>query len=121
MLWIKADEDILEGRIRRRVDKMIDQENGLDEVFHVFNQFTSGDINVQLDFTKGILQSIGYKEFYEYWKALKEEKEEPTLEMAKEKLVNSTVQYAKYQAKWLRKRFLPIFKPDIENKQNLMH
>ena len=53
---------------------MIDRENGLEEIFHVFDAFTNGGDtnNVQLDFSKGILQSIGYKEFYEYYCAQKQ-------------------------------------------------
>ena len=73
ILWIKADKSVLEERIRRRVDKMIDRENGLEEIFHVFDAFTNEcDTKIQLDFSKGILQSIGYKEFYEYYCAQKQ-------------------------------------------------
>ena len=35
-----------------------DQHNGLAEAFQVFSQFE------KFDFTKGILQAIGYKELY---------------------------------------------------------
>ena len=57
LIWIKADKHILEERIKRRVDKMIDRENGLEEIFHVFNTFTKGgsDLETPLDFSKGIL------------------------------------------------------------------
>ena len=47
---------------------MIDQENGLVEIFHVFDTF-HGSSDTPLDFSKGILQSIGYKEFYDYYQA----------------------------------------------------
>lgn len=40
ILWIMADKAVLEQRIRKRVDKMIDQEDGLAEIFHVFDAFT---------------------------------------------------------------------------------
>ncbi len=56
LLWIRADKPVLEERIRKRVDKMIDKEAGLAEIFHVFDCFTNnGDPNVKLDFSKGIL------------------------------------------------------------------
>ena len=40
IIWIKADKSVLEKRIRKRVDKMIDQEDGLREIRHVFGKFT---------------------------------------------------------------------------------
>ena len=43
--------------------------NGLAEIFDVFSQSESQLIEGQsLDFEKGILQAIGYKEFYEYYR-----------------------------------------------------
>ena len=45
---------------------MIDDEEGLSEIFHVFDAFTENGTN-PLDFSKGILQAIGYKEFYDYY------------------------------------------------------
>ena len=41
LIWIKADTSVLEQRIKRRVDKMIDKEDGLEEIRHVFDKFTS--------------------------------------------------------------------------------
>ena len=60
MIWIKADKNVLEKRIRKRVDKMIDQEDGLREICHVFDKFTTNQdghyMGVgELDFSKGIL------------------------------------------------------------------
>ena len=73
LIWIRADKAVLETRIKKRVDKMIDAEKGLDEIFHVFDAFTQGASeplkDIQLDFSKGILQSIGYKEFFDYYLA----------------------------------------------------
>ena len=125
IIWVFADQQVLDQRIRKRVNKMIDLEDGLTEVFHVFDTFTDGgsDLGRQLDFSKGILQAIGYKEFYDYYlgqrsrqlQGNEEDKitvERPSLEAAKERLSSKTLQYALYQSKWLRKRILPIFAPD---------
>ena len=98
---------------------MIDQENGLVEIFHVFDTF-HGSSDTPLDFSKGILQSIGYKEFYDYYQAQKTQNSHITLASAKERLCSKTVQYAQKQKKWLQKRILPIFRPDIAGKPNLM-
>ena len=54
---------------------MIDREDGLTEICHVFDKFTNQDGRYTgvsgLDFTKGILQAIGYKEFAHYYHELK--------------------------------------------------
>ena len=60
ILQIKADIDVLEARIRKRIDKMINDEEGLGEIREVFKHFYDVDksesSNVcDLDFTKGIL------------------------------------------------------------------
>ena len=36
-------------------------ENGLEEAMQVFDKI------IEKDFTKGVLQAIGYKEFYKYY------------------------------------------------------
>ena len=51
---------------------MIDKENGLAEILHVFDQFTRDEFGnytgiENVDFSKGVLQSIGYKEFAQYY------------------------------------------------------
>ena len=68
MIQILADDDVIKDRIRKRVNQMIYQHNGLDECFKVFNQLIQPD--VEPDFTKGILQAIGYKEFYPLFQSL---------------------------------------------------
>ena len=103
---------------------MIDLEEGLSEIFHVFDAFTDNGTDLEriLDFSKGILQSIGYKEFYDYYvDQHKQTQDGTTLVSAKERLCSKTLSYAQYQMKWLRKRILPIFKAEREDKQNLMH
>ena len=60
ILQIKADIDVLEARIRKRIDKMINDEEGLGEIREIFKHFHDVDksesSNVcDLDFTKGIL------------------------------------------------------------------
>ena len=78
---------------------MIDKEDGLEEIRHVFDKFTSQDgssVGMNgLDFTKGILQSIGYKEFANYYHELQTgTATEESLEKAKEKLCLKTLNYA---------------------------
>lgn len=90
---------------------MIYEEKGLAECFDVFTKLgTQG----KLDFEKGILQAIGYKEFHKLYDALenknqtaeeiKDGEKAALLEECITNLGTVTVKYAKYQVKWLRKR-----------------
>jgi len=74
------------------------------------------------EFQKGVLQSIGYKEFYEFYKKLKEktgidellrndkniesldESLKEVIEECKAKLINATEAYAKRQVTWIKNR-----------------
>lgn len=44
---------------------MIDYSKGLEEIFQVFKYFE--DQKYEINFEKGILQAIGYKEFYGFY------------------------------------------------------
>ncbi len=48
---------------------MINQSHGLNETFELFHFFETN--NLPLDFEKGILQAIGYKEFHSFYQYLK--------------------------------------------------
>ena len=43
---------------------------GLQEIFELFDRFNNEKI--ELNFEKGILQAIGYKEFYGFYKFMKD-------------------------------------------------
>ena len=57
---------------------MIYEEKGLSECFDVFAKLGGQG---KMDFEKGILQAIGYKEFYKLYEAL--EKKDQTAEQIK--------------------------------------
>jgi tRNA A37 N6-isopentenylltransferase MiaA len=83
---------------------MIDEQEGLDEIISLFD--SSYPSEAPLDFEKGLLQAIGYKEFYPYYQLLKSGVP-PThddLQQAKARLKQKTIEYTKYQIKWLEKR-----------------
>jgi len=75
-----------EKLLKSRIDKMLNEQNGLDEIFIILeffiflekrkNKNSKAEINIYeykaLDFQKGILQAIGYKEFYEFYLSMKE-------------------------------------------------
>jgi hypothetical protein len=53
LVQIKADEEVINSRIRNRINKMIYEEKGLKECFDVFTKL--GVAEEKLDFEKGIL------------------------------------------------------------------
>lgn len=123
IIWMCADKEILEERIRKRVDDMIYNKAGLLEAVVVFQEFENQKIDI--DFEKGILQAIGYKEFYDSFRYLKQkygtdyiekvmskefdEEDKQKIDEDKDKLISKTIQYSLYQIKWLNKRISKLF------------
>ena len=60
LVWMEADRAVLEERVNRRIGQMI-KEGGLEEALTLFDGLS------EHNFEKGILQSIGYKEFYKIY------------------------------------------------------
>ncbi len=52
VIWMRAEKSVLEARVAKRIDQMIDEQNGLQEAFQVFDLFKDQS---PLDFEKGIL------------------------------------------------------------------
>ena len=140
VLLPKEIESLL-NRITLRIDKMI--EEGLSEIIYIFHTFILNQ--KEMNFEVGVLQSIGYKEFYDLYQALnkdtlndiynyhlkekdnddeneklkkynknlleniinKDEKLKKIFESCRQKLINNTLNYAKYQIKFIKKRIVP--------------
>ncbi|KAG5938794.1 hypothetical protein E4U60_001172 [Claviceps pazoutovae] len=106
LFWVYSDKEVLCERLDRRVDKMCD-EGLLDEVrsLYTFKQKMNAQ-GVALDMTKGIFQSIGYKQFEPYLEAVDAGQDAPELEKlnlsALESTKAATRRYANYQNKWIR-------------------
>ena len=66
IILLPKDINELLKRITSRIDTMI--EEGFSEIIYIFNKFTIN--KKQLNFELGVLQSIGYKEFYDLYKLL---------------------------------------------------
>lgn len=123
------------SRLESRVGEMIEQD-GLVEIFKILSLFYSiHGPDIENHFDKGILQAIGYKEFFPLFKVLinsnnlsvtKSGNPEPSLDTTeriknlidlsgainlfiecKKKHVNNTVKYAKSQLKFIKNRLLP--------------
>ncbi|KAF7295177.1 tRNA dimethylallyltransferase [Mycena indigotica] len=95
--WLYAEPSALHPRLDERVDQMLGK-GLLDEVRSL--QSLS-----EADYTLGIYQSIGYREFHQYLST-----ETPTDKLFKEAVENmkvSTWQYAKRQISWIKNKLLP--------------
>ncbi|KAF8163110.1 tRNA isopentenyltransferase [Crassisporium funariophilum] len=107
--WLYAEPGVLAARLDARVDDMLSQ-GLLDEIRSLKDIANVGQATVQAsegpsssDYTLGIYQSIGYREFCNYL-------ESPTniaLSEALDRMKISTRQYAKRQISWIRNKLIP--------------
>uniref|UniRef100_A0A8D8SQI6 tRNA dimethylallyltransferase, mitochondrial n=1 Tax=Cacopsylla melanoneura TaxID=428564 RepID=A0A8D8SQI6_9HEMI len=111
ILWLQCEKNVLDKRLEGRVHTMI--ENGLiQELLDFHKQYNEERIKQQLepDYTKGIFQSIGFKEFHPYLTLSETERNSPLGETvfskSRDLLVLANVQYAKRQTQWVRNRLL---------------
>ena len=110
-------------------------EGGLSEIMFIFHKFKLN--NKQLTFTSGILQAIGYKEFFPLYENISEslinnnynsynlnnsnhlsqilineinsnEKLKDIYNKCKNDLIINTINYAKYQIKYIKNKILPL-------------
>ena len=110
ILWVYSDLTTLRERLNVRVDEMVS--NGLLQEVESMEAFRRGQIEagVTIDISRGIWVAIGYKEFFEYFKALRQDLGEAQLQRMKyqctEQTKIATRQYAKSQMRWNRTKLL---------------
>ncbi|RDX45420.1 tRNA isopentenyltransferase [Lentinus brumalis] len=113
--WLYAKPDVLKPRLDERVDQMIAQ-GLLNEIRTLRAIAAAGTSSAtegirpteskpHMDYTLGIYQAIGYKEFHEYLSAA--EPSEAAFREAVEQMKLGTRRYAKRQVSWLRNKLLP--------------
>ena len=113
IIEVWSDQEVLDTRCDKRVEKMLARGlvKELQEFHTNFNKLRAeeGDL-AQLDYDKGIWQSIGFKEFHNYLCLGDEEREgeegKRLFKEGVERMKISTRQYSRKQMKWIRKRFL---------------
>ncbi|OQR66635.1 tRNA dimethylallyltransferase [Tropilaelaps mercedesae] len=114
MFWIQCQQDVLEARIDARVDRMMEQ--GLINELLNFHTDYNARRGTSGDYTQGIFQSIGFKEFHSYLIASTDERESKAgkkmFDHSLWLMKQVTKRYSKYQKKWINKRFLG--EPDRE-------
>ncbi|KAF6345937.1 tRNA isopentenyltransferase 1 [Rhinolophus ferrumequinum] len=109
ILWLHADQTVLDERLDKRVDDML-AAGLLDELRDFHRRYNQKKVteNSQ-DYQHGIFQSIGFKEFHEY--LITEGKCTPEtsnqlLKKGIEALKQVTKRYARKQNRWVKNRFL---------------
>ncbi|KAF5671367.1 tRNA dimethylallyltransferase [Fusarium circinatum] len=127
LFWVYSERDVLRDRLDKRVDKM--QASGLmDEVRQLYEFKHKKEVEGQrLDMTKGIWQSIGYKQFEPYLSAVDEGRKATELEKLKsaglEEMKSATRRYAVYQTRWIRLKQIPRIReigPEAMNNMYLL-
>lgn len=103
ILWLQCEQKVLDTRLDNRVDEMM-KDGLVDELLKFHNHFHNPD------YTKGMFQSIGFKEFNSYLILEESQKNEDLgkrkLEEGIELLKIATRRYARKQIRWINNRFL---------------
>lgn len=123
VLWLSCEEEMLNKILDERVDQML--ERGLLaelENFHEAYNKLRITREERADYTMGIFQTIGFKEFHSYFaldaETRESEKGKNILKQCITEMKTSTRQYVRKQLKWIKSRFLrsglrdlpPLFK-----------
>lgn len=124
--WTHTDNEVLRTRLDNRVDGMID--NGLVQEAQTLFDYSKRRAleGAEIDRTRGIWISIGFKELDPYLTALSSQNLDPE-ELGKVKqdcvdwVKTATKQYAKNQLKWLRGQIWNSFRTaDMTNRLYLL-
>jgi len=111
--WMYADPAELKRRLNDRADEML-QNNLLDEVRELTRLAQSSDEDnpdtsaTQMNFTHGVFQSIGFREFHGY--LTEPSPSETKYQTAVQNLKTANYQYAKRQVSWIRNKLLPAIR-----------
>ncbi|KAL7340048.1 tRNA dimethylallyltransferase [Rhodotorula toruloides] len=115
IFWLYARKDSLHPRLNARVDKMIERGllSEIDELWQIAHAPGAEPTN----YSKGIYQAIGYKEFDPFL-SLQHRDPSRTLDndpelrrlfdQGVEEMKASTRQYAKRQVQWIKNKLLPV-------------
>ena len=112
LFWVHSEPEALKKRLDSRILKMI--ENGLLDEVRSMDKFLRDrlDNGIEVDRTRGIWVSIGYKEYEQYLDALATSSKSPSelstlFAQAVEQMQAATRQYARRQTRWIRLKLMP--------------
>ncbi|KAG9246129.1 IPP transferase-domain-containing protein [Calycina marina] len=125
LFWVHSEAEVLKQRLDARVHKMI--LSGLLDEVKSMDRFlrTKLDSGVEVDRTRGIWVSIGWKEYEPYLNAaassISPEMHEKLLEASLVLVQTATRQYARRQTRWIRGKLIPeLLKEEILDKLYLL-
>lgn len=112
LFWVFSEREVLKARLDARIDKMLDA-GLLDEVRQVLafkrSQEAAGQ---EVDMSRGIWQSIGYRQFEPYIDAVDAGRGPSEVEKLKaaglEEMKVATRRYAQSQIRWTRLKQFPL-------------
>ncbi|KAM3960750.1 tRNA dimethylallyltransferase [Aphomia sociella] len=111
IFWLKCEQTIHDERLNSRVDAML--EDGLIQElldFHARHNLQRIKDGKPPDYTKGIFQTLGFKEFHDYLMLTEEQKAaeegKRLLQQSIENMKIATRRYARRQNKMIKSRFL---------------
>ncbi|KAF9653030.1 tRNA isopentenyltransferase [Thelephora ganbajun] len=109
--WLYAEPDALNPRLDQRVDQML-QQGLLEEVRLLKRLRSSAELaedkeEGEADYTLGMHQSIGYREFGHYVELQDTTESQTAYELAVESMKRSTRKYAKRQVSWIKNKLVP--------------
>ncbi|SCV74159.1 BQ2448_6591 [Microbotryum intermedium] len=116
IFWPYAEPEVLSKRLDDRIDRML-QMGLLEEIEQMWALAHRGrEGSDETDYSKGVYQAIGYREFSPYLAAKSNStlNSKPLFDAAVERMKISTRQYAKKQVKWIKSKLLPAIK-ELEN------
>lgn len=103
IFWVQCSQAVLDERLNKRVDEMM-KEGLIEELLKFQRHFQNPD------YTKGMLQSIGFKEFHSFLTLPESQRNEELgqerLQEGTEMLKIATRRYSRKQVKWINNRFL---------------
>lgn len=112
IFWVHSEAEVLKDRLDKRVDKML--ELGLMDEIEEMNRYLQSRTQAGgiVDLTRGIWQSIGFKEFQPYLQARTDAVDDTEVEKSRleclEDMKTATRRYARYQIKWISKKTIPL-------------
>ncbi|RIB20509.1 IPP transferase-domain-containing protein [Gigaspora rosea] len=108
IFWLYADPKVLDQRLDKRVDNMIKM--GLFEELKYLRNKVKNDVSYggNVNYTRGIFQAIGYKEFEAYLNALEETPHlnDKAVETNIEAMKSAKRRYSRKQIRWIRNKLL---------------
>lgn len=116
LFWVYSEREVLKNRLDARVDKMLDM-GLMDEVRQLADLKRREEAAGRtVDVTRGIWQSIGYKQLEPYLMALEEGRPDDELNKLRnsctDDMKTGTRRYAMYQNRWTKQKKIPHLKQE---------